>query len=172
MTNPDKELIAQMARGERSALSELYRRHSSWIAGRLAASTSSRDLAEEALQDTFVSAWRGAKSYRGEGDVGAWLWGIARRRLVSLSRKRTHVTIGLVDEQMPGADEIVLQHEEAWRVRAAVSRLPQDQRIAIESVVFADRTVAEVASTLGVPVGTLKSRLHRARLRIKAELET
>ncbi len=84
----DEELIAAMAAGDRVALERLYRRHAPWIAGRLSTLTSSRDLAEEALQDTFVSAWRGARHYRAEGPVGAWLWGIARRRLVSLARRR------------------------------------------------------------------------------------
>lgn len=159
-----------MAHGDRAALEALYRRHSTWIAGRLAAATSSRDLAEEALQDTFLGAWRSARSYRGQGEVGAWLWGIARRRLVSLSRKRTDIPAQLVAPDIPGADEVVLSREEATRVRAAVAHLPNDQRAAIENVVFQDRPLAEVARDLGIPAGTLKSRLHRARLHIKEEL--
>lgn len=170
MTTTDEELISQMAQGDRAALEILYRRHSPWIAGRLAAATSSRDLAEEALQDAFLSAWRSARSYRRQGEVGAWLWGIARRRLVSLSRKRTDIPEQFVAPDIPGVDEIVLSREEAMRVREAVANLPRDQRVAIEGVVFQDRPVAEVARSLGVPVGTIKSRLHRARLHIKEEL--
>jgi RNA polymerase sigma-70 factor, ECF subfamily len=170
MTASDEELIGQMAQGDRAALETLYRRHSPWIAGRLAAATSSRDLAEEALQDAFLGAWRAARSYRGQGEVGAWLWGIARRRLVSLSRKRTDIPAQLVATDIPGVDELVLSREEAMRVREAVAHLPNEQRVAIEGVVFEERPIADVARSLGVPPGTIKSRLHRARLRIKEEL--
>jgi RNA polymerase sigma-70 factor (ECF subfamily) len=170
MTTTDEELITHMAQGDRRALEILYRRHSPWMAGRLAAATSSRDLAEEALQDAFMAAWRSARSYRGTGDVAAWLWGIARRRLVSLSRKRTDIPEQILAPDVPGVDETVLSREEAVRVREAVANLPFDQRTAIEGVVFEDRTVAEVARSLGVPIGTLKSRLHRARIHIKEEL--
>ena len=159
-----------MARGDRRALEILYRRHSPWMAGRLAAATSSRDVAEEALQDAFMGAWRAARTYRGQGDVAAWLWGIARRRLVSLSRKRTDIPEQLVAPDVAGVDEIVLSREEAMRVREAVAHLPHDQRAAIEGVVFQDRPIAEVARSSGVPIGTIKSRLHRARLHIKEEL--
>jgi RNA polymerase sigma-70 factor (ECF subfamily) len=170
MTITDEELISQMATGDRGALETLYHRHSPWMAGRLCSATSSRDLAEEALQDTFLAAWRSARSYRKEGDVAAWLWGIARRRLVSLSRKRTDFPVQLMAPDLPGVDEVVLSREEAARVREAVSHLPAEQRQAIESVVFEDRPLAEVARSLGVPIGTLKSRLHRARLGIREEL--
>jgi RNA polymerase sigma-70 factor, ECF subfamily len=170
MTKTDEELISQMAAGDRRALEILYRRHAPWLAGRLAAATSSRDLAEEALQDAFLAAWRSARSYTGLGEVPAWLWGIARRRLVSLSRKRTDFPEQLLGTESPGVDEIVVSREEARLVREAVAKLSTDQRAAIEGVVFQDRPVAEVASSLGIPIGTLKSRLHRARLHIKEEL--
>jgi RNA polymerase sigma-70 factor, ECF subfamily len=170
MTTTDEELISRMGHGDRTALEALYRRHSPWIAGRLAAATSSRDLAEEALQDAFLAAWRSARSYRGRGEVAAWLWGTARRRLVSLSRKRTDIPEQPVARDVAGVDDIVVSRDEAMRVREAVANLPRDQRAAIQGVVFEDRPVAEVARALGVPTGTIKSRLHRARLHIKEEL--
>ena len=86
-TAADDQLVRAVAGGDRHALELLYRRHAPWLAGRLAARTSSRELAEEALQDTFLAAWRGARAYHGSGEVPAWLWGIARRRLASLARR-------------------------------------------------------------------------------------
>ena len=65
----DSDLVARVAAGDRLALEELYRRHAPWLAARLSRLTSTNDLAEEALQDTFLSAWRGARSYSGEGEV-------------------------------------------------------------------------------------------------------
>lgn len=168
----DEELIAAMAQGDRAALELLYRRHSPWLAGRLARATSSRDLAEEALQDCFVAAWRKPGSFRGEGDVGAWLWAIARRRLASLARKRVDVPAPVGDEAVgEAADQEALANLDAARVRAAVDRLPSDQRDLVERVVFRGQRLVDVAHCLGVPIGTLKSRLHRARRQIRAEID-
>ena len=162
-----------MADGEKAALEVLYRRHAPWLAGRLGHATSSRDLAEEALQDCFVAAWRSAGSFRGEGDVGAWLWAIARRRLSSLARKRVDVPATVPDESAPDlADDEALANLDAERVRAAVTRLPSDQRAVVERVVFEGERLVDVSRCLGVPIGTLKSRLHRARRQIRAEMET
>lgn len=168
----DEELITAMAEGDRRALELLYRRHAPWLAGRLGRATSSRDLAEEALQDCFVAAWRKPGSFRGEGDVGAWLWAIARRRLASLARKRIDVPAPVTDEPAgDAADQQALANLDAARVRAAVDRLPSDQRDVVERVVFRGQRLVDVSRCLGVPIGTLKSRLHRARRQIRAEMD-
>ena len=168
----DEELIAAMTDRDRSALELLYRRHAPWLGGRLARATSSRDLAEEALQDCFMAAWRNPGSFRGEGDVGAWLWAIARRRLASLARKRVDVPTPLTDDAVgDAADQMALANLDAARVRAAVDRLPSEQRDVVERVVFRGQRLVDVASCLGVPIGTLKSRLHRARRQIRTEMD-
>lgn len=168
----DEELIAAMTEGDRKALEVLYRRHAPWLAGRLARATSSRDLAEEALQDCFVAAWRKPGSFRGEGDVGAWLWAIARRRLASLARKRIDLPSVLDDDALgEAADQQALANLDAARVRAAVDALPSEQRDVVERVVFHGQRLVDVARCLGVPIGTLKSRLHRARRQIRAEMD-
>jgi len=160
-----------MASGDRDAVATLYRRHAPWIAGRLAGMTSSRDLAEEALQDTFVSAWRGAKSFRRAGPAPAWLWGIARRRLVDLARRKPG-GVTLMEEKFDASpEEIVIGLEANDRVHNAVAKLPDDQRAAIEAVVFEGRSLMEAARAMGVAEGTVKSRLHRARARIREALE-
>lgn len=160
-----------MASGDRDAVATLYRRHAPWIAGRLAAMTSSRDLAEEALQDTFVSAWRGAGSFRRSGPVPAWLWGIARRRLVDLARRKPGAATLMEERFVASPEEIVIGLEANDRVHDAVAKLPDDQRAAIEAVVFEGRSLLEAAQAMGVAEGTVKSRLHRARARIREALE-
>jgi len=172
----DAQLLARVAAGDRTALEALYRRHAAWLAARLRARTASADLAEEALQDTFLAAWRSAGQFRGEGDVAAWLWGIAGRRLVSLSRRRRLPTVtldsaGQRPDDAAGPAETALGAEEADRVRRAVARLPADQRDAITSVVYRGLSIGEVARAARVAEGTVKSRLHRARARIAKELE-
>jgi RNA polymerase sigma-70 factor, ECF subfamily len=171
----DDELVAAVAAGDRHALALLYRRHAPWLAGRLAARTSSRDLAEEALQDTFLAAWRGARAYSGTGEVPAWLWGIARRRLASLARRQPRGSLSLEGagdrvDPASGPEEAALGRDASARIRLAVTHLPDDQRAAIDAVVYRGQSIEEAARATGVAEGTIKSRLHRARLNIRKEL--
>jgi RNA polymerase sigma-70 factor (ECF subfamily) len=171
----DDDLVRAVAAGDRRALELLYRRHAPWLAGRLAARTSSRDLAEEALQDTFLAAWRGARAYHGSGEVPAWLWGIAHRRLASLARRQPRGTLPLDTageraDPVAGPEEAALGRDASARIRAAVEHLPADQRAAITAVVYQGQSITQAAQGTGVPEGTVKSRLHRARLHIRKEL--
>jgi RNA polymerase sigma factor (sigma-70 family) len=171
----DDELVAAVAAGDRQALELLYRRHAPWLAGRLAARTTSRELAEEALQDCFLAAWRGARAYHGTGEVPAWLWGIARRRLASLARRQPHRGLSLDAageraDQAAGPEEAALGRDASDRIRLAVAHLPDDQRAAITAVVYQGQTITQAALAAAVPEGTIKSRLHRARLHIRKEL--
>jgi RNA polymerase sigma-70 factor, ECF subfamily len=172
----DDELVAAVAAGDRAALELLYRRHSAWLAGRLAARTSSVDLAEEALQDTFLAAWRGARAYSGTGEVPAWLWGIARRRLASLARRQPRGSLSLESagervDPASGPEEAALGRDASARIRAAVARLPDEQRAAITAVVYQGQTITQAALAAKVAEGTIKSRLHRARLHLRKELQ-
>jgi RNA polymerase sigma-70 factor, ECF subfamily len=174
-TAADDQLVRAVAAGERAALELLYRRHAPWLAARLAARTSSRDLAEEALQDTFLAAWRGARNYHGSGEVPAWLWGIARRRLASLARRQPPGSLALdaAGERVdPGAgpEEAALGRDASARIRLTVAHLPAEQRAAITAVVYQGQSITQAAQATGVPEGTLKSRLHRARLHLRKEL--
>jgi RNA polymerase sigma factor (sigma-70 family) len=171
----DDELVGAVATGDRAALELLYRRHAPWLAGRLAARTTSRELAEEALQDTFLAAWRGARTYHGTGEVPAWLWGIARRRLASLARRQRPGILSLEAAAEPPdsaatPEEAALGQDASTRIRLAISHLPAEQQAAITAVVYDGKSIQAAARAAAVPEGTLKSRLHRARLHLRKEL--
>jgi RNA polymerase sigma factor (sigma-70 family) len=171
----DDALVRAVAGGDRRALELLYRRHAPWLAGRLTARTSSRDLAEEALQDTFVAVWRSARSYHGTGEVPAWVWGIARRRLASLARRQRPSILSLeasAEPPDPAAtpEEAALGRDASTRIRLAISHLAADQQAAITAVVYEGKSIQAAARAAAVPEGTLKSRLHRARLHLRKEL--
>jgi RNA polymerase sigma-70 factor, ECF subfamily len=171
----DDDLVREVAGGDRDALERLYRRHAPWLAARLAARTASPDLAEEALQDTFVAAWRGAGGYHGTGEVPAWLWGIARRRLASLARRRGRGALSLEAAADPadpaaGPEEAAVGQDASARVRRALAGLPAEQRAAITAVVYQGMSIEQAARAAAVPEGTVKSRLHRARLHLRKEL--
>ena len=85
----DRALLARVAAGDRSALEQLYRSHAGWITARLMGRCADAEIVDLAVQDTFVAVWnKGAGNDRGTGEVAAWLWGIAARRLIDQLRKR------------------------------------------------------------------------------------
>src|SRR5918996_783029 len=79
--------MTAVAQGDRGALSELYRRHASWLLLRLQRRCGDPGLAEDVLQDIFVAVWKNAGTYSGRGEVAASLWGIGIRRLIDRLRR-------------------------------------------------------------------------------------
>jgi RNA polymerase sigma-70 factor (ECF subfamily) len=84
----DEMLLGAVAAGERRALRVLYERHAPWLTLRLARRCADADAVDDAVQDTFMVVWRSAARYEGGGAVGAWIWGIAIRRLIDALRRR------------------------------------------------------------------------------------
>ncbi len=106
----EEQLLAAVADGDRGALRVLYDRHAPWLALRLSRRCGDRDIVDDALQDTFVAVWRQAARYDGRGEVAAWIWGIAIRRMIDLLRRRTPREIALLErpESEPSVEEQVL----------------------------------------------------------------
>ncbi len=166
----DDELIAAIAAGDDNALRELFRRHAPWLATRLRSILPAADT-EDVLQETFVAVWQGAKRYRPEGLAGGWLWGIARRQAALYLRRRGPATLEL-PELLAGTDpaEAVLLAEAIAAAAAALGPDGSAEREVWRLVYVEDRPVAEAAVLLGVPVGTVKSRAHRVRRRLRVAL--
>src|SRR6059036_2165397 len=80
----DEMLLLAVAERDMAAFRTLYERHAGWLARRC----NDRDLVADAIGDTFVAVWQKPRGFRGDGDIAAWLWGIAIRRLVSRLRTR------------------------------------------------------------------------------------
>src|SRR5215475_11606445 len=105
----DETLLLAVAERDMGAFSTLYERHAGWLAIRLARRCNDRDLVADAIQDTFVAVWQKPRGFRGDGDIAAWLWGIAIRRLVSRLRSRTGIApVFEHAEAAPAAEDQVL----------------------------------------------------------------
>ncbi len=166
----DRALVARIAGGDRVALELLYRRHAHWLTSRLQSRCGDPDLTDIAVQDTFLAVWRSPKSYRGDGDVGAWLWGIAIRRLIDQLRKRRSVPIdpavigsaealGLTPDV---SDELFADGSYGELGPVLVGLAPELRAVLIATAIDGLST-KEAARLLGVPQGTVKTRLMRAR---------
>lgn len=181
MTSPaedghsDDALLAAIASGDERALRALYERHAPWLAIRLRRMLAASAV-EDVVQETFLAVWRGAASYRQTGDVGAWLWGIGRRQAANWARKhhRPELALDLMGER-PGreadpAEEVVRRHE-IGQALAAVGPSGSTNRNIARQALIEDRPLAEIARDMDMPVGTVKSRLHRIRKTLQAYRE-
>ena len=171
----DDGLIAHIAAGDDGALRALFSRHAPWLASRLRAVLPAADV-EDVLQETFIAVWRGAARYRPDGSAGGWLWGIARRQAALLLRRRGPA-VGLLESQVASERrdagdpaEAVLARADLERAVAALGPPGGAEREVWRLLYVEDRPVAEVAELTGVPAGTVKSRAHRARQRLRAAL--
>jgi len=170
----DADLLLAMAGRDEGALRQLYLRHAKWIAARLARRCADPDTVSDVLQDTFVAAWEGAARFRGDGEVGAWLWGIAVRRLVSRLRKRADFRLGPAlldgDQEEISAEERVLMRLEHVDVGTALARISPELRVVLQLTVLDGLSTREAAVLIGIPRATVKSRLQRARATMREEL--
>lgn len=163
MTAPqrsDTDLLAAIAAGDRAALEALYHRHARWLLTRLHQRCGDPDLVDTALQDTFISVWRSARNYRPvgpEAEAGGWLWSIAVRRLVDQLRRHPHPTpVAALPEPEPLPPPGTPTHD-------LLSRLPAELHAVVRAVYVDGLTTAEAAVLLGIPQGTVKTRLARAK---------
>ena len=167
----DETLLLAVAERDMGAFRTLYERHAGWLAIRLARRCNDRDLVADAIGDTFVAVWQKPRGFRGDGDIAAWLWGIAIRRLVSRLRGRRGVAVvsgygGVV----PAAEDQVLLSVEYGDVGQALARLSPEMRAVIQAVVLDGLSAKEAAHLLHVPVSSVKTRLYRARAHLRAAL--
>ena len=172
----DATLLSAVAERDMGAFRTLYERHAGWLAIRLARRCNDRDLVADAIQDTFVAVWQKPQGFRGDGDIGAWLWGIAIRRLVSRLRRgapaRLSLGPALLDHDVVdiSAEERVLLTLEYSDLGNALARISPELRVVLQVTVLDGLTTREAASLLGIPEGTVKTRLVRARASLREEL--
>jgi RNA polymerase sigma-70 factor, ECF subfamily len=179
-TPPDEELIARVRWREEPALATIYDRYSRLIYMIALRIVGDRELAEEVVQDVFQAVWQSAGSFQPTGNFSAWLIGIARHRAIDATRSRPHRARAreelLDDERMAGhggasageADLLMLRAV----VRAALAQLPASQRQAIELGYYGGLTQTEIATQLGEPIGTVKSRMRLGLIKLRELLKT
>jgi RNA polymerase sigma-70 factor (ECF subfamily) len=167
----DEELLVLIADRSGEALRELYERHVGWLVLRLMRRCSDREVVDEVVQDTFMGVWRNAAGFRGEGPVAAWIWGIGIRRLVEHFRRRPVPKWGWdTSGAQRSAEELVLLGVEHGDLATAMDGLSPELRAVLRATVLDGLTTREAAILLGIPQGTVKSRMRRARRQLREAL--
>lgn len=170
----DGELIRLVGSGDRSAFDALYRRYARPVFGLALRRLGDRGRAEDAVQETFASVWRAARSYRPERGPGApWLYAVARNAIVDNGRARREPPVDAPDEVADddGPADRAESGWVAWRVHRALAELPESERRVIELAYWGGRSQSEIADLLGIPLGTVKTRTRTGLARLAGVLE-
>jgi RNA polymerase sigma-70 factor, ECF subfamily len=175
----DQLALAGLARGDETALASLYDRHATGVYSLALRILQDVGDAEDIVQEVFTQAWRQASRYDARrGAVVAWLLTMARTRAIDRLRARRTRTQDVIDDDVaevsdPVAlqDAMLLSGEQVSRVRAALSQLPVLQRVALELAYYEGLTHAEIAARLEEPLGTVKTRIRSAMLKLRDALE-
>lgn len=167
--------MAAVARGDQAALRGLYERHSGGIFRLLRRLTSNTGLAEEILQETWLAVWQSAGSFRAESSARGWLYGVARRQAHNRLRRAAPIEVDLdevadIADQAPAVEDRVLAGAERDDLAAAITGLPEHLREVLVLVLAEDMSYPEVSTALGIPVGTVKSRMSHARRKLAVQL--
>jgi RNA polymerase sigma-70 factor (ECF subfamily) len=169
----ERAAIAACRRGEREAFDVLVARYQRPIYRLCYRFVNNHEDANDLAQDAFLKAWRAISSFRGDSAFSTWLYRIAVNACLNYRALRRPLTQELPEvlvDPRPGAEAEAERDDEARRVRAAVSRLPDKQRATLILKIFHDLTHEEVAEILGSSVGTVKANLFHALANLRRQM--
>jgi RNA polymerase sigma-70 factor (ECF subfamily) len=173
-----QDLMTRIAARDRAAFAALFELAAPRVKAYLVRLGSSPAAAEELTQDVFLTIWRKADRFDpAKAGVMTWIFVIARnRRIDGLRREASTVTYGTtppeaLDNDTPSAHDALAAGQHESRVRLAIAQLPPDQQDVIKRSYWDEEAHAAIAAALGIPLGTVKSRLRLALTRLRAAIE-
>jgi len=174
----DRDLMDRVQAGDAEAFEALMRLHGPGVRTRVMRLVRDSAVADDLVQEVFLRLWTKADQWEGRGPVGGWLAligvnlalnnlrTVGRRRETALEPPEDQVPEWLIDTASPGPAEIVESEERRELLRVVLERLPNRDQEVIRMVHEGEMDISEVAAALGIPRGTVKSRLHYARLKM------
>ena len=175
----DEALLAGLATGDAEAIAAFVRRFQRRVFGLALVIVGDPGAAEDVAQEAFARAWRHAQAYDARrGSVAAWLLAITRNLAIDTTRMRHAepkdpediLAMGIA-ESGAGPDERALVGDDIARLRTAIRDLPPDQRRALILAAFYGRTAREISESEQVPLGTAKTRIRAAIMKLRSALE-
>lgn len=174
MDHPADDVSDRFRRGDLEALGEVFDHYSGPVTAVVRSIIRDHSQVDDAVQETFLRAWRGAATFDTTRPLGPWLFTIARRTAIDLVRKEGRPTRSNHDElsgDIPIHSPGIEQAWETWEVRTALEQLPPEEAIIMKLFHYHALTHPEIATNLGIPIGTVKSRSHRAHQRLTKLLD-
>jgi RNA polymerase sigma-70 factor (ECF subfamily) len=183
VSHDDSTLIAQCLAGDASAFGVLVQRYQDRLYNTVYRLVDNPDDAQDVVQEAFLNAYQSLESFKGDALFFTWLYRIAFNTAISLKRKQ-RVTLSIDTgtdsdismEPLDGAEDArpgwaLEQAEQERKVHAALARLSAEHRAVLVLKDMEGQKYEEMAELLGVPIGTIRSRLHRARLELRQIME-
>ncbi len=181
VSRTDQELIRDTLSGEKAAYGELVLRYQDRLFNSLLRVVKTRDDAQDAAQDAFLQAYQKLDSFRGDSQFYSWLFRIAMNAGLSKLRRKSSKDVSLTTQQEHGYDVTdgttkdpshrLDQEEQASRVLRALNALPDEYRVVLSLKELDGLKYEEIAEIVGCPIGTVRSRIHRARGELKEKLK-
>lgn len=171
--DPATRLLRRIARQDRQAMAEFYTRFQESVFRFALSRTGDANLAGEVLNDTMLCVWLDADRFRGDAQVLTWVLGIAFRKSMDQMRRSLRHPAEPLDEDLrdEGASvdlcEVLQRMDDIQRVHAAIDKLSEAHRVALHLAFFEDLPYAEIATVLGCPEGTVKTRVFHAKQMLK-----
>jgi RNA polymerase sigma-70 factor (ECF subfamily) len=178
---PDRELVARCQIGEVDAFNELVGRHQDRVYAAVTRFCGNGEDAADVVQRAFINAYRKISEFKGDAAFSTWIYRIAFNQAISFRRENRRPSVSLhakdedgliaepVDERAPG--ESMESEETRKKVQQALERLEEQDRQIIILKDLQGHSYDEIAAILQIPKGTVRSRLHRARMELKEKLK-
>lgn len=168
----DPDVVQRFTQGDVDALGQIYDRFARPVWSIAMRVLNDRHLAEDAVNEVFMRIWKTAATFDPARPMAPWLFTVARRTALDVYRREFRPTRGAHEEETDvGEDQPGIEHAwEAWEIQLALEQLNDEERQIIRMAHFEGLTQTEVAERLSIPVGTVKSKSHRAHRRLASLL--
>jgi RNA polymerase sigma-70 factor (ECF subfamily) len=169
-------LLQRVAKGDRTAFAELYRRLQRPLFGYLMKLVREREMVEDVLNETLMEVWRQAARFEGRSSVSTWVFSIAHHRAVSRLRRKRETPLdeeaaAAIEDQAPRPDQQAASSDMSRILAELMTRLSAEHREILNLAYYQEFSVQEIAEALDLPANTVKTRMFYARQRLKALLE-
>jgi RNA polymerase sigma-70 factor (ECF subfamily) len=168
----ERALLKDIAAGDARAFERLFARAQARVFRFLMRIVNNQAIAEELLNEVFLSVWQNAHRYEGRSEPLTWMLSIAHNKAISAMRKKTEV-LGVAEEaaqdlaaEDDSPDTIAQKHDKSAKIRACIEELSADHRTILDLVYYQEQSVAEAAEILGIPEATVKTRMFYARKKL------
>jgi RNA polymerase sigma-70 factor (ECF subfamily) len=183
----EARLIQQSRRGDTTAIEQLFERYQKHVYNLAYRLCGNYDDANDIAQEAFLRVYHSLGNFRGEANFSTWLYRIVTNVFLDERKKqrvRSHSSLEeyleledstvarQIEDPSPGPEEALAGKERSDLIGAAVLSLPETQRVMIALYHFQERSYEEIAEIMDMPIGTVKSRLNRARLALRVKLES
>lgn len=167
----DHELVAKSLQGNEKAFSELVRRYHGTAWAVVRGVLGDRDDVDDVVQLVYIKVYRGLAGFRGDAKLSTWIYQIARNEAINAVKRRRLDTTSIEDVTLADGgespDEVVRRGDVSRELEDAMQHLDENQRMALELRYMGERSYEEIAETMGIPLGTVKTYIHRGKAELR-----